>query len=58
MKGAIFSAFFQTFGDFGITRKLMFFSQPMENFIAEKRSTWKILMEMYLVMVTVIKLTQ
>ena len=49
----VFSTFFQTFGDFGITRKLMFFSQPMENFTAEKRSIWKILMKMYLVMVTI-----
>ena len=53
----IFSTFFQTFGDFGITRKLIFFSLPMANFTAEKHFVWKILMKMCLVMVTIIKLT-
>ena len=48
----IFSTFFQTFGDFRITRKLM------ANFTAEKHSIWKILMKMWQVMVTITKLTQ
>ena len=52
-----FFNFFQTFRDLGITRKLIFFSQPMSNFTAEICSVWKILMKMCLVMVTIIKLT-
>ncbi len=34
--GPIASDFFQTFGDFGIRRKLIFFSLPLVNFTAEK----------------------
>ncbi len=56
--GPIASDFSQTFGDFGIRRKLIFFSLPLVNFTAEKCTVWKILMKMWLVMVTIIKLTQ
>ncbi len=34
--GPIASDFFQTSGDFGIRRNLIFFSLPLENFTAEK----------------------
>ncbi len=56
--GPIASDFFQTFWDFGIRRKLILFSLPLVNFTAEKCTIWKILMKMWLVMVTIIKLTQ
>ncbi len=56
--GPIASDFSQTFGDFGIRRKLIFFSLLLVNFRAEKYIVWKILMKMLLVMVTIIKLTQ
>ena len=54
VKGAspIFSTFFQTFGDFVITRKLIFFSYPVANLTAEKCSVSKILMKTCLVTVT------
>ncbi len=55
--GPIASDFSQTFGDFGIRRKLIFFSLPLVNFTAEKCTVWKILMKMCLVMVTIIQLT-
>ncbi len=58
MPGPIASDLFQTFGDFGIGRKLTFCSLPLVNFTAEKRTVWKILMKMWLVMVTIIKLKQ
>ena len=54
----IFSTFFQTFGDFAITRKPIFFSEPMTNVTADKCFAWKILMKTCLVIVTIIKLTQ
>ena len=44
--GPIASDFSQTFGDFGIRRKLIFFSLPLKNFTAEKCTVWKILMKM------------
>ncbi len=56
--GPIAADFSQTFGDFGIRRKLIFFSLPLVNFTAEKYTVWKILMKMWLVMVTIIELTQ
>ena len=46
IKGArsdCFRFFFQTFGDFGIRRKLLFFSLLLVNFRAEKCTVWKIL---------------
>ncbi len=46
----IASVFFQTYGDFGIRRKPIFFSLPLVNFTAEKCTVWKILMKMWLVM--------
>ena len=60
IKGAqsYFSTFFQTFWDFAITRKLIFFSLSMANFTAGKCSLWMILMQTCLVVVTIIKLTQ
>ncbi len=42
----IASDFFQTLRDFGIRRKLIFFSLPQVNFTAEKCTVWKILMKM------------
>ncbi len=56
--GPIASDFSKTFRDFGIRRKLIFFSVPLANFTAEKCTVWKILMKIWLVMVTIIKLTQ
>ena len=51
----VFSTFFQTFGDFGITWKLIFFHNPWQiSRTAGKRSVWKILMKMFLIMVTTI----
>ncbi len=44
--GLIASDFSQTFGDFGIRRKLIVFSLPLVNFTAEKCTAWKILMKM------------
>ena len=44
--GPIASDFPKTFGDFGIRRNLIFFSLPLVNFTAEKRTVWKILMKM------------
>ncbi len=44
--GPIASDFSQTFGVFGIRRKLIFFSLPLVNFTAEKCTVWKILMKM------------
>ncbi len=44
--GLIASDFLQTFGEFGIRRKLIFFSLPLVNFTAEKCTVWKILMKM------------
>ncbi len=41
--GPIASDFSQTFRDFGIRRKLIFFSLPLVNFTAEKCTVWKIL---------------
>ncbi len=46
--GPIATDFFQTFGDFGIRRKLIFFSLPLVNFTAEKCTVRKILMKMFL----------
>ena len=51
--GPIASDFFLTFGDFGIRRKVIFFSLPLVNFTAEKCTVWMILMKMWLVMVTI-----
>ena len=56
--GLIASDFFQTFWDFGIGRKFIFFLLPLVNFTHEKCTVWKILMKMWLVMVMIIKLTQ
>ncbi len=53
----IASDFFQTFGDFGVRSKLIFFSLPPVNFTAEKCTIWKILMKMWLVMVNIIAYT-
>ncbi len=39
----IASDFFQTFRDFGIRRKLIFFSLTLVNFTAEKCTVWRIL---------------
>ena len=44
--GPIASDFSQTFGDFGIRRKLVFFSLPLVNFTAGKGTVRKILMKM------------
>ncbi len=44
--GPIASDFYLTFGDFGIRRKLIFFSLPLVNFTALKCTVWKILMKM------------
>ena len=44
--GPIASDFLKTFWDFGIRRKLMFFSLLLVNFTAEKFTVWKILMKM------------
>ena len=43
--GPIASDFSHTFGDFGIRRKLMFFSSLLVNFTAEKCTVWKIFSE-------------
>ena len=43
--GPIASEFVQTFQDFGIGRKLIFFSLPPVNFTAENLIVWKILMK-------------
>ena len=42
--GPIASDFCQTFGDFGIRRKLIIFLLPLVNFTADKCTVWKILM--------------
>ena len=55
---SVTSIFFQTLGDFAIRRKLVFFSLPLLNFIAERCTVWKILIKMWLVMVTIIKFIQ
>ena len=44
--GLIASNFFQTFREFGIRRKIIFFSLPLVNFTTEKSTFWKILMKM------------
>ncbi len=57
VKGAwsdCFRFFFQTFRDFGIRRNLIFFSLPLVNFTDEKCTIWKILMKMWLAIVTII----
>ena len=51
----IFSFFFHIFGDFCVTRKVIFFSLLMANFTAEKCSVWRVLTKTCLVMVTIIK---
>ena len=47
IKGARSDCFriFHTFRDFGIRRKLVFFSLPLLNFTAEKCTVWKISMK-------------
>ncbi len=55
VRGSIASYFFQTFQNFGIRRKLIFFSLPLVHFTAEKCTVWMILMKMLLVMVTIAK---
>ena len=54
----IFLTFFQTCGDFAITRNIIFSHKPMANLTAVKSSFWKILIRVRLVMGTIIKLTQ
>ncbi len=44
--GPIASDCFQTLGDFGFIRKLIFFSLPLSNFTAQKCTVWKILIKM------------
>ena len=44
--GPIASHFSQTFGDFGIRRKVIFFSLSLVNFTAEICTVWKILVKM------------
>ncbi len=56
--GPIAADFSRTFRDFGIRRKLVFFSLPLVIFTAGKWTVSKILMKMWLVMVTIIRLTQ
>ncbi len=60
LKGALSDCLkcFQTFWDFAIRRKLIFFLLPLVNLTAEKQTIWKILMKICLVMVTRIKLIQ
>ena len=50
--------FFQTFKDFGTTIKLMLYSLPISNVTAGKCFVWKILMKMFLVMVTITNLAK
>ncbi len=51
-----FVRFFSNFPRFWYQRKLIFFSLPLVNFGVEKCTVWKIVMKMWLVMVTIIKL--
>ncbi len=44
--GSIASDFFQTFGDFGVRKELIFFSLPLVNFTADQCTIWTILMKM------------
>ena len=55
--GPIASDVFQTFWDFGIWRKLIMFLITLGEFYSWKCTVWKILMKMWLVMVTMIKRT-
>ena len=50
--------FFQTFGDFAITRKPYSSHNPWQNFTAENYSVWKISMKTCLVMVSMFKHVQ
>ncbi len=56
--GPIASDFSQTFCDFGIRSKLIFFSYTPGEFYSWKCMVWKKVMKIWLVMVTRIKLTE
>ena len=49
---------FSNFWDFGIVRRRIFFWQPFSNYTVENCFLWKILIKTWLVMVTILKLTQ